>query len=223
MRSRVPIPEEMPESSPSEKRTISRRRALELGAKAAAGASLVATTGWVKPQLATVKLEEGCSGSPPPGQPSAEVWKDAEIVKRFGQQIAIAGTIKITNASEVQIVVEKIDDIVQYRDGNNWKDAPTSLQLSGCGEGSCIDPRHRCSADYTALATVPLDADRFRNRVEVKLMFRDKIFSYTSDVEDASGGPPEEPPPEPEPSEPPPSEPPPSEPPPEPSPSGSPP
>src|SRR6266511_3191612 len=147
----MPISEGMPKDPVTNDRAISRRRAIGLGARAAAGVSVgLATTAWVKPQIATVKLKEGCVGSPPPGRPSADVWKDAKLARRFGQQIVVAGSLKIENASEVQIIVEKVEDTVQYRDGNKWKDAPTSLQLSGCGAGSCIDPRKSCSSDYTA-------------------------------------------------------------------------
>jgi len=230
MRTSVPIPEEMPESRPSRKRGVSRRRAIELGAKAAAGVSLgLTTTAWVKPQVTSVKLKPGCIGSPPPGRPGVDVKADARQRRRFGRQIAVTGTIRIRNVSGVQVILEQLDATVQYREGSRWKDAPTSLQLSGCGAGSCLDPRKSCSSDYTALATVPLPADTFRSRVEVKLMFRDQIFSDVADVE-GSAGPPSEPPPEPPPSEPPPepspepspSEPPPSEPPPEPPPEPSP-
>jgi hypothetical protein len=228
MRSSVPIPEEMPENRPYRNRGVSRRRAIELGAKAAAGASLgLTTTAWVKPQVTSVKLKPGCVGSPPPGRPGVDVKADARQRRRFGRQIAVTGNIRIRNVSGVQVILEKVDATVQYREGNRWKDAQTSLQLSGCGPGSCLDPRKSCSSDYSALATVPLPADTFRSRVEVKLMFRDEVFSEVADVE-GSAGPPSEPPPEPPPSEPPPEpspepSPSPSEPPPEPSPSASPP
>lgn len=218
----MPIPEGMPKDHVTSKGGVSRRRALELGVKAAAGVTAgVATTGWVKPQIASVQLKSGCSASPPPGRPSCEVWKDAHMRNRFGRQVIVGGTVVIKNQSEGQIVVEKLQDTVQYREGSKWKDAPTVLQsLSGCGPGSCIQVHHRCSGEYTAIATVPLSADHFRNRVDVKLMYRDKIFSYVADMEDSIGSPPSEPPPSnPPPSEPPPpsSEPPPSAPPPEPS------
>jgi hypothetical protein len=69
------------------------------------------------------------------------------------------------------VIVESLEDTVQYSDGINWKDAPTELQsLSGCGIGSCIKPRKECSTDYRVTAKVPLLADKFRNRVDVKVM-----------------------------------------------------
>ncbi len=142
----MPIPEGMPKTVVTTKRVISRRRAIRLGVEAAAGVSVgVTTTAWVKPKVASVNLKEGCSGSPPPGRPSIEVWKDAHQVKRFGKDLIVSGTIKIRNAAEVQVIVEKLHDTVQYRDGNNWKDAPTSFQsLSGCGLGSCIKVGKSC-------------------------------------------------------------------------------
>ncbi len=181
----MPIPEGMPKTVVTTKRVISRRRAIRLGVEAAAGVSVgVTTTAWVKPKVASVNLKEGCSGSPPPGRPSIEVWKDAHQVKRFGKDLIVSGTIKIRNAAEVQVIVEKLHDTVQYRDGNNWKDAPTSFQsLSGCGLGSCIKVGKSCSADYIVDALVPLSAEELRNRVDVKVMYRSKIFSYTADVE----------------------------------------
>jgi hypothetical protein len=211
----MPISEEMPSNDATDKPGISRRKALRLGVGAAAGATvgLAASTAWVKPAIASVKLKEGCSGSPPPGRPSAEVWKDAKVVNRFGQQLTVSGSLKIRNMSEVQIIVEKIADTIQYREGNKWKDAPTVIQsLSGCTQGSCMNVHKSCSGEYAVTAMVPLAADRFRNRLEVKLMFRDKIFEYTADVGQDLLQPPEEPPPsEPPPEPPPPSEPPPSE------------
>jgi hypothetical protein len=192
----MPIPEEMAKKQVASKRAISRRRAIRLGAQVAAGVSVsLATTAWVKPQVTSVKLKEGCSGSPPPGRPSIEVWKDAHLVKRFERDLIVSGTIKIRNVSEVQVIVEKIEDTIQYREGNKWKDAPTVFQsLSGCGPGSCIKVNKSCSGDYKVDARVPLSADKFRNRVDVKVMFRSKIFSYTADVEeDIIQVPPEEP------------------------------
>ena len=192
----MPIPEGIPHKLPTNERVISRRRAIRLGVEVAAGVSVgLATTAWVKPQIASVKLKEGCSGSPPPGRPSIEVSKDAHVVKRFGRDLIVAGTTTIRNVSEVQVIVEKLDDTVQYREGNKWKDAPTVMQsLSGCAPGSCIKPRKNCSGDYTVDAQVPLSADRFRNRVDVKVIYRNKIFSYTADVEqEIIEVPPEEP------------------------------
>lgn len=192
----MPIPEGMPNTTVTTKGVLSRRRAIRLGVKAAAGVSVgLVTTAWAKPQVASVKLKGGCSGSPPPGRPSIDVWKDAHQVKRFGKDLIVSGTIKIRNASDVQVIVEKLDDTVQYRDGNKWKDAPTVFQsLSGCGSGSCIKVNKSCTADYTVDALVPLSADRFRNRVDVKVMYRSKIFSYIADVEqDIIQVPPEEP------------------------------
>jgi hypothetical protein len=212
------------------KKVISRRRAIRLGLQVTAGVSAgVATTAWVRPQVATVPMKDPrCSTSPPPGNPSIDLSKTARLIRRFGRQVSVAGKITIRNESEVQVIVEELRDTVQYRDGNKWKDAPTVLDaLSDCGPGSCIEVRERCVGEYTASATVPLSANRFRNRVEVKLMFRDKIFGYIADVEGSfdeppspEAPPPSEPPPSEEPpppsSEPPPSEPPPSEPPPSP-------
>jgi hypothetical protein len=195
----MPISEEMPSNDATNKPGISRRRAIRLGVQAAAGATvgLAASATWVKPAIASVKLKEGCSGSPPPGRPSIEVSKDAHVVKRFQRELIVSGTITIRNASEVQVVVEKLDDTLQYREGNKWKDAPTTIQsLSGCGPGSCIKVHKTGSGDYTVDALVPLSADTFRNRVDVKVMYRDKIFSYTADVEqDLVQVPPEQPPP----------------------------
>ncbi|MGH2554738.1 MAG: hypothetical protein ACRDHO_03355 [Actinomycetota bacterium] len=235
-------PESLPQKHVTNKKVISRRRAIRLGLEATAGVSVgVFTTAWVKPQVASVQMgDPRCRTSPPPGNPSIDLSKTARLIRRFGRQVSVSGKITIKNASEVQVIVEKLADTVQYRDGNKWKDAPTVLDaLTDCGPGSCIDVGKRCVGEYTASATVPLSANRFRNRVEVKLMFRDKIFSYTADVEGSFDEPPprEEPPPsepppsneppppsseppppssEPPPSEPPPSEPPPSEPPPSP-------
>jgi hypothetical protein len=186
MNPKMPIPEGMPTKHVSNKRVISRRRAIRLGIEAAAGVTVgvATTTAWAKPQVASVKLQNGCSASPPPGRPSIEASKDARVVDRIGQKLTVAGTIKIKNVSEVQVIVESLADTVQYRDGNKWKDASTELQsLSGCGIGSCIKPRKQCSGDYRVTAKVPLSAEKFRNRVDVKVMYRNKIFSYTADVE----------------------------------------
>jgi hypothetical protein len=203
----MPISEEMPSNDASDKPGISRRRAIRLGVRAAAGATvgLAASTAWVKPAIASVKLKEGCSGSPPPGRPSIEVSKDAHLVRRFGKELIVSGTITIRNASEVQVVVEELDDTLQYREGNKWKDALTTIQsLLGCGPGSCIKVHKICSGDYTINSLVPLPAAKFRNRVDVKVMYRSKIFSYTADVEQdllqpPEGSPPSEPPPSEEP------------------------
>ena len=185
MRPKMPIPEGMPSKHVSNKHLISRRRAIRLGVEASAGIAIgVATTAWTKPQIASIRVHQGCSGSPPPGRPSIEVSKDARVIDRIGQKLSVAGTITIKNVSEVQVIVETLQDTVEYRDGNKWKDAPTELQsLDGCAIGSCIKPRKECSGDYRVTAKVPLSADKFRNRVDVKVMFRNKIFSYTADVE----------------------------------------
>jgi hypothetical protein len=214
----MPISEEMPSNDATDKPGISRRRAIRLGVRAAAGATvgLATSTAWVKPAIASVKLQHGCSASAPPGKPEVEVWKDAKAVNRFGRQLTVSGHLKIRNLSQFQVVVERIKDTVQYKQGSKWKDAPTVIQsLTDCGPGSCTKVHKTCSGQYTVTAMVPLSADKFRNHIEVKLAFRDRTFDYTADIKQDLVEPPEEPPrSEPPPSEPPPSEPPPSEPPP---------
>jgi hypothetical protein len=162
----------------------------------------------VKPTVASAKLDHhGCQPSPPPGTPSVKLAKTGRVVHRFKKQVTIRGKITIRNDSPIQVIVETIQDTVQYKKNGKWKDAPTALEsLSSCGPGSCLNVNKKCETDYSVTAEVPLSAQKFRNRVDVKLMFRDKIFSDTTDVEHAFEEPPEEPPP----SEPPPSEPPPS-------------
>jgi hypothetical protein len=182
----MPMPEGMPEKDVPDKGEISRRSAIRLGAKVAAGMSLaVATTAWVKPAIASVQLNHpGCSASPPPGTPSVDVSNTADLVKRVDRDITVKGTITIRNVSSVQAIVEGIQDTLQYREGKKWKDAPTTLtSLSQCGRGSCVAVHQRCESKYSASARVPLSASKFRNRVDVKIMYRDKIFSDAAEVE----------------------------------------
>lgn len=216
----------LPQKHTAKKKVISRRRAIRLGVEVAAGVSVgAATTAWVRPEVSSIDLKHPeCSMSPPPGNPGIALSKTARLARRFGRQVIVSGKITIRNISDVQVIVEKLQDTVQYREGRNWKDAPTVMDaLSDCGPGSCIAVRKRCVGEYTASARVPLSADDFRNRVEVKLVHRDKVFSHVADVKHDFAEPqpepppqPSEPPPKPSESPPPPpsSEPPPSEPPP---------
>ena len=179
--------EGMPQGHPAKKKVISRRRAIRLGAEIAAGASigLVSTTAWVKPKVASAKLDHhGCQPSPPPGTPSVKLSKTARMVHRFKKQVTIRGKITIRNDSPVQVIVETIQDTVQYKQNGKWKDAPTAVNsLSSCGPGSCVNVNKKCETDYSVTAEVQLSAERFRIRVDVKLMFRDKIFSHSTDVD----------------------------------------
>jgi hypothetical protein len=161
---------------PSRQR-VSRREVLSRGLHAGAG---LAAVGWVRPSISTIDTTVLAQPTPPVGQPSIEVTKTVVEAIRDASLLTITGVITITDVSDAPVgfTVEEIRDVVEFRIGNQWQEAPTTEVVMPCPPGTQVPPNGSCSGDYIVETVIPTDASAARNVVHVKVFFREKDFLY---------------------------------------------